>query len=333
MRQLLIMIMLLISQITLSQTCDTTFKTFNNVNNSAFNSNICKVRYVTHRDNYPKTGQQTWYYEVYSGTPSVSHTSFGFPSCLTIKQMGKYVTYDSSTFTKYNNVSYGFDPSTSTYGYKFDRSITENTTAKYYITVDKVYETSNITITIKASNKYDTKSFCGPDMNCEALPITILSYNIIESKDDDILIWYTATEIDIEFYEVTLIGEDTTIIDRILVDGNSTSIRTYRNVYSKPDMSNYYYRIDAVNYDRNIDKSFFLSPKKKKSDILNIYPNPSSNYIELPNNLIGKKLSIYDMGGKLIIDMVIKNKNLELNISPGVYFIYCDDLRNKLIIF
>lgn len=91
----------------------------------------------------------------------------------------------------------------------------------------------------------------------------VISSEIIEHDEDDVLIWQTVKEIEIEYYEVTLISKDTIILDRILVDHDSYNIKTYKNIYNKPDIQNYYYRIDAVNYNGKIDNSFYLFAKNR----------------------------------------------------------------------
>ena len=128
---LLITLLLFTFSLKASNQCDTTFKNINLNKTSEQTKGTAQIRFAKKIDNYPKSGQQIWFYEIKSGTQyAISHIIFGFPNCLNVKQTGTWSTYDSSTFNKWSNVSYSKDPTTQKWGYKFDSSFNDNETKK-----------------------------------------------------------------------------------------------------------------------------------------------------------------------------------------------------------
>jgi len=68
--------------------------------------------------------------------------------------------------------------------------------------------------------------------------------------------------------------------------------------------------------------SSVLSIDDVSNNSLNIYPNPASDFINLPSSLIGESYIIYDVLGKQVNEGVINSTVLQLsNISNGVYYL------------
>lgn len=329
MKKIFLIVMISIcSLISNSQTCDTTLKTFTNVTNPASNAtNKCKARYVTHRNNYPTIGKQTWYYEIYSGTPNVSHALFAFPQCVKIINFGNYTTFDSSTFNKKTLDSYkASNPPTGLPGYKYDVSLSTGL-YKFYITVYQIYYAGTIGITIKGANSYETKTFCGPISDCSVLPLHLISKNIEKTDGFDIVKFYIVNDFDISYYNIELM----TLNDKILLDSNIKSMMNNYELKYKSREGNYLYRITSFNFLNESTDSFDLYVSNVNK-LLNVFPNPANNYINIPNK-IGSKLSIYDMEGKVVFETTITSDNIYFNINPGLYLLYCGDKYTKLNIF
>ena len=66
-----------------------------------------------------------------------------------------------------------------------------------------------------------------------------------------------------------------------------------------------------------------------------VYPNPSKKYIniELTNNLLIKKIEVYNHLGKIILSLKNSNKPIDISYLPnGIYYIKIKDSNNNFLI-
>ena len=123
------------------------------------------VTFIGMEPNFPNPGQSTWFYQVCSvGSPAVSHTVFSFGCWDDVVDAGTWTgsyTLNSCCWTK------GYDPSTGTWGVKFEDGF-ENDCRYYYFTVDDVYSQGQISYTIKAGGQTCTGYVTGPS----CVPVT-----------------------------------------------------------------------------------------------------------------------------------------------------------------
>ena len=335
MKQILLIILLFFTTyLKASNQCDTTFKNINLNKTSNQTKGTAQIRFAKKIDNYPKSGQQIWFYEIKSGTQyTISHTIFGFSNCLNIKQIGTWFTYDSSTFHKWSNVSYSNDPTTQKWGYKFDSLFNDNETKKYYLVVDKIYATSQIEITLKGGTKYNSNYVCGPD--CEALPITLINSNIYSINDSDIITWEIVNETNIDYYSIDLIGNTVFNIGKIYAN-NIASLQEYIFKYKTPSMFNYIYKITPIDNNGEYLFPIYLSINNKEIDKFynpgQPYPNPTSNYIIIPGEL-GKNVMILDSSGYLVYNGILLNNKLSINFNSGTYYLFYNGRHTKFIVY
>jgi len=62
-----------------------------------------------------------------------------------------------------------------------------------------------------------------------------------------------------------------------------------------------------------------LAVGDNKLEIISVYPNPASDYLMVPNSLIGATYSIYDITGKSVKKGSIDSEKINLNLNSGIY--------------
>jgi len=62
-----------------------------------------------------------------------------------------------------------------------------------------------------------------------------------------------------------------------------------------------------------------LAVGDNKLEIVSVYPNPASDYLMVPNSLIGATYAIYDITGKVLKEGSIDSEKINLNLNSGIY--------------
>lgn len=62
-----------------------------------------------------------------------------------------------------------------------------------------------------------------------------------------------------------------------------------------------------------------LSINSVNTEVINVYPNPATEYIMVPQSLIKATYSIVDVTGKKVTEGVISSEKIELNLNSGMY--------------
>lgn len=165
------------------------------------------------------------------------------------------------------------------------------------------------------------------------VPIELLSFNgkVRESFND--LHWSTTSETNNDYFilERSINGSDFVEIAKIDGAGNSNELINYSFIDNSPNHGINYYRLKQVDYDACFTYSHtislnFIDRENNQLEILNISPNPSSDYINivLNKNIDSYLIEIYDLSGSLVKTLYIEEmtSNIELNISElgqGIY--------------
>lgn len=176
-----------------------------------------------------------------------------------------------------------------------------------------------------------------------ALPIELISFNATPMNElcTVKLDWQTATEQNSDFFTVekSQNGESWQQESQVNAAGNSVNLLNYSSYDNNPYRGLSYYRLKQTDLNGNVTVSDIKSVDLSAINNLNLYPNPSENYliIELDkkqdfsfgiSNINGQSVS------SLIGYKVISENSLEIDISllePGVYFIQTTDDIFKFI--
>jgi hypothetical protein len=168
-------------------------------------------------------------------------------------------------------------------------------------------------------------------------PVELTSFTAITTNEGVLLNWTTATEVNNHIFEIERRTETTDFRTIGYVDGNGTTTepRSYSYIDRTAESGINYYRLKQVDYSGTYSYSDIVEVDVTGPltfNLLQNYPNPfnPSTVIEfsLPENVSNVKLSIYNVLGIKVAELV--NKNLEAghysyewdasNVAGGTYF-------------
>jgi Secretion system C-terminal sorting domain/Receptor L domain len=120
-------------------------------------------------------------------------------------------------------------------------------------------------------------------------------------------------------------GRTFSSIGEIAGDGTINETKHYEYIHLSPSIGINYYRIKQVDYDGQYSYSDIVSVFcKREGNDVSIYPNPSSNIINL-NGADGSSYTIYDLVGRQVIDGQISDDAISIDhLSPGMYYLHLD---------
>lgn len=165
------------------------------------------------------------------------------------------------------------------------------------------------------------------------VPIELLEFKGKVTELHNNLHWSTISEMNNDYFilERSFNGSDFLEIAKIDGAGNSNELINYSLIDECPVNGINYYRLKQVDYDACFTYSHtislnFIDRDNNQLEIVNINPNPSSDYINivLNKNIDSYQIEIYDLSGSLVLKLNIKEStsNININISKlgqGIY--------------
>ena len=142
-------------------------------------------------------------------------------------------------------------------------------------------------------NKAFFDNFIVGSISTTPLPITLNYFNVRKQLSNAIIEWQTASEINNDYFtiEKSIDAKSWSVLSRIDGAGNSTQI------------------IDYSTIDKNK---------------VNIYPNPTSEIVNVAFEELIDRVEIYNMRGELQLTQLINSNSVRLNINSyprGTYFL------------
>lgn len=193
-----------------------------------------------------------------------------------------------------------------------------------------ILNTTNNTLTvpsISSNNLYDWWTLVDKTV---ALPVTLFSFEAIETNGKVHTKWKTTFEQNTSHFEVWrgTNAQQLNLIGTVSASGNSNTTRNYFLNDINPFSGISFYKLKTIDKDGSFTWSGIVSVSIAHKRRIFLYPTPAINYITISTGLdmIDKKpiAHLYDAGGKLLQVFVITNQNKLLNISklpPGAYHI------------
>jgi len=120
------------------------------------------------------------------------------------------------------------------------------------------------------------------------LPISLLNFNVIPQVDLVKLNWTTLSETNNDFFSVerSIDAINWEIIGQIEGAGNSNTRTNYDYKDTHPFSGVSYYRLKQTDFNGNYEYSQVkgITIRKSKSEILSLYPNPTTNQFKIKGN-------------------------------------------------
>ncbi len=166
------------------------------------------------------------------------------------------------------------------------------------------------------------------------LPVTLSSFKVEANKNQAIISWTTANEINSSHYDVerSADGKTYTSIATVKSNGAPTSSHNYKVVDSRPLSGNNYYRIKEYDVDGSFKISEIRSVKfALQNALVTVYPNPSHGDVNfLLQNYAGTsvKAVLTNVSGKRVHEEVIAvtasgtyKLHLASQLPAGIYIL------------
>ncbi len=171
------------------------------------------------------------------------------------------------------------------------------------------------------------------------VPVELTYFEATPSRKDVKLIWQTVSETHNKGFEIerSTNQKEWRNIAWVKGAGTTSEVKKYEYIDRVPPLGNLYYRLKQIDIDGRFEYSD-IEVLSLESDVLKIYPNPSSGeFIIADNNLPIDVINIFDLYGSLIERISPKNNRINLSHLPkGVYFLEVNanqkQHRKKLIL-
>lgn len=159
-------------------------------------------------------------------------------------------------------------------------------------------------------------------INDEALPITLIRFEVYKKDKAAQLVWTTASEIDNKGFEVehSTEGKNWTSIGFVRSkseNGLSNAKLNYTFIDNTPDNGQNLYRLKALGTDGRFE---FSAIRTVNFDVVSnffIYPNPTTDQVNIAGLQGNEVIKVYDFSGKLVLETKT-NKEI-MNIRFGTF--------------
>lgn len=210
------------------------------------------------------------------------------------------------------------------------------------VSYDQCFSTSaaagSVTISLKANRRDETvrvtvTTTAGPGAGCAILPtplrISLAYFNAQKQADESVkLKWVTSSEQNNRYMAVerSADGKLFTEVGRINGVANSSSARSYELIDRNPISGNVYYRLRSIDYDgTNTYSRVVLVIGKGSKRSLFVYPNPSSDAVQVSAATKIEDISVVDVKGSVLIKQIVGNSNTQKvdlqQVPKGIYIL------------
>lgn len=175
------------------------------------------------------------------------------------------------------------------------------------------------------------------------LPVTLLYFNAKPVGVEVQLNWVTTIETNSAGYDIersenskefTNIG----FVQSAATDGTINEKLNYKFSDNAPSggwgAGLYFYRLKQLDLDGKFSYSAIKSVKMESENFVNVYPNPTSDYIMLDVQDWAKikNAALFNATGKLLMN-VLHQKRIDVqNLPAGIYFMNIEDDKGKITV-
>ena len=204
----------------------------------------------------------------------------------------------------------------------------------------------NTTYTVTATDLKGCSSTASVLVNaCTVTPVQLLSFSGINQGANNLITWSTSSEFNTNHFELEFSydGRNFTSIGNVMAAGNSSVVKTYSFIHQNVGKTFIYYRLKQVDNTSQFQYSrvIKIDNRDKSTAIINIRPNPASQYIDLmlqSKDMNAAEVVIIDMLGRVMqqqpISIVNTDQPYRIDISKlpaGTYSVKLVDNNNVSI--
>lgn len=169
------------------------------------------------------------------------------------------------------------------------------------------------------------------------LPVTWQSFSARMGSNGRVTLdWATASEVNASHFEVQRSNDSRvfTTIKSVNAMGNSLTSSFYHYEEEFLPRGTYYYRLKEVDADGQSDMTRIVSVRVEGNETVRIFPNPSSDAINVESSQALKRIDIFNSAGKLVQSAQTGEKSIRLNIAglpKGLYVVSVDGRELKIV--
>lgn len=204
------------------------------------------------------------------------------------------------------------------------------------VSVGPMTDLSSYTITATDAN--GCSSTITQQVECEKVPIELISFSGTAKPTGNLLEWITASEIENDYFTLLSSKDGITFTAIAQIDGAgtvSTEMR-YSSLDSEAADGITYYQLQQTDYDGSTSLSSVISVERVSDVqlISEVYPVPADKFVGFifnAQNASDVVLNISDVSGKVLrqqtVNVTIGRNDIQLDIeslSTGIYFISLD---------
>lgn len=241
-----------------------------------------------------------------------------------------------------NNFSDITDPSTL-------HIITRNTGGSWSLDGNHVTSTGTITNPVVTRTGMTKIGELGITINSTdiTLPVSWNTFNVAPQENDAQLLWATNIEVNNNHYEIerSIDAINFEKVGEVDAKGNTAELSTYE-FFDKDALTinaaHLYYRIKQVDNDNAYSYSkietISLNQNEQQNNtenpIITVFPNPTTDYIQINSNQEVQSVTIYNMNGQPIyqnLDHQVSNRIDLSNYTPAIYIVSIGLSNNQTI--
>ncbi|MGI8634416.1 MAG: T9SS type A sorting domain-containing protein [Segetibacter sp.] len=156
------------------------------------------------------------------------------------------------------------------------------------------------------------------------MPVTLKGFSGSINKQNALLKWSTATEIDNDHFEIehSLNGKDFTSIAQVKANGTSTTENSYTYLHENVTAGKHFYRITDIDKSGNKRYSQIITLSSGIGSALQLYPNPAASFISVTASslLQGNEFAISSLTGQTVVKGVIGKQQIDVQkLTSGNY--------------
>ncbi|MCB9197410.1 MAG: T9SS type A sorting domain-containing protein [Flavobacteriales bacterium] len=170
------------------------------------------------------------------------------------------------------------------------------------------------------------------------LPIELLYFSAnLNSENIVDLYWSTASEINNDYFQIERSADGLNWENISLIDGagNSSVVSNYSAKDVEPLDGISYYRLKQVDFDGEFSYSNIVSVQLRNNNTVNIYPNPTTDFVFINYGQEVETLEIYNSIGQNVtstIASITENNGIYSislkNLAPGAYYVKTSTTAN-----